>query len=124
MRMKTRTALVVAAVATTGALGVGGGAQAATSAKVTIKGNNGDYYGYVKSSKSSCENGRKVKVYKLKGSKPKPKNDKLIGSDIAQPNGPHSMWSIGNSGYKHGEFYARATPTKKCSKAVSKVISR
>jgi len=34
------------------------------------------------------------------------------------------MWSIGNSGYKHGEFYAKVKKTSTCGGDISKVISR
>lgn len=123
--LKIRTLMATSAVAITGVLGVSGAnAAGLTDTSVSITGNNGDYYGYVHSSKSSCEAGRTVKVYKLQGSKPKPKNDLLIGTDTAQPNGPDSMWSIGNSGYKHGKFYARTAATSHCAKALSKVITR
>jgi hypothetical protein len=32
------------------------------------------------------------------------------------------MWSIGNSGFKNGKFYARVKPTDKCASDLSKVI--
>ena len=44
-----------------------------------------------------CESNRKVVVYKQLGSAQAPKTDQKIGTDIAQPNGPDAMWSIGNS---------------------------
>ena len=34
------------------------------------------------------------------------------------------MWSIGNSGYKHGKFYAHAKKTAECQGDLSPVISR
>jgi len=111
--------LVGAAIAVSPALGAGG-----TSTKVTIKGSDGNYYGYVKSSDSSCESNRTVKVYKMRGDSPSPKTDKEIGSDIAQPNGPDGMWNIGNSGYKHGDFYAKVKKSDGCASDISKVISR
>ena len=77
-----------------------------------LKGHNGDYYGYVKSSDAdNCANGRKVKVFKQPGSDQDPKNDQKIGTDTAQANGDGYMWSIGNSGYKHGKFYAKVGKT-------------
>lgn len=120
-RMKMGKLLALTAVAI-GVLVLGATALAATRSKVTIQGNNGDYFGYVHSPKGSCEAGRVVKVYKLEGSSPKPSNDTKIGSDIAQPNGPDSMWSIGNSGFKKGFFYARIKPTTKCNGDISDVI--
>ena len=93
--------------------------------KVSIKGQNGDYYGYVKSSDAgNCANDRKVKVFKQTGNDQDPKHDLKIGTDTAEPNGEKYMWSIGNSGYKHGEFYAKVGKTSLCKGATSKTISR
>ena len=93
--------------------------------KVSIKGDNGDYYGYVKSSDAgNCANDRKVKVFKQTGNDQDPKHDLKIGTDTAEPNGDKYMWSIGNSGYKHGEFYAKVGKTSLCKGATSKTISR
>ena len=124
--MKIKMFATAALVAVTGAFGAASVAQASdlTPTKVTIKGHEGDYFGYVKSSDSDCESNREVKVYEMLGSSPSPKTDNLIGSDIAQPNGPDGMWSIGNSGFKHGEFYAKVKKTSECGGDISKVISR
>ena len=93
--------------------------------QVSIKGDNGDYYGYVKSSDAdNCANGRTVKVFKQTGSSQDPKNDQKIGTDIAQPNGTKYMWAIGNSGYKSGKFYAKVGKTDLCKGATSKTITR
>ena len=90
-----------------------------------IKGDNGDYYGYVKSSDAgNCANGRKVKVFKQLGSVQDPKSDLKIGTDSAEPNGDRYMWSIGNSGYKHGHFYAKVGKTSVCKGDTSKTIDR
>jgi len=101
--------------------------KAATKAETTvnIKGDNGDYYGYVKSSDAgNCANGRKVKVFKQLGSVQDPKSDLKIGTDTAEPNGDRYMWSIGNSGYKHGHFYAKVGKTSVCKGDTSKTIDR
>jgi hypothetical protein len=122
--MKIRTLTATALVGIVGMFGAAS-ANAAGDTKVTIKGDNGDYYGYVKSSDPACESfDREVKVYEMLGSKPKPKNDQLIGSDTAQPNGPDLMWSIGNSGYKDGSFYAKVKKANGCDADLSKVIVR
>jgi acetoacetate decarboxylase len=93
--------------------------------KVTIKGQEGDYFGFVKSpNEEKCANGREVRVYKAKHDTPDPGSDKLIGTDTAQPNGDGVMWSIGNSGFKKGHFYAQVKKTKKCQGDLSKVIDR
>ena len=123
---KIRTAIVAALVALT-ALAAVASAQAAGKAetKVTIKGQDGDYYGYVKSSDAdNCANGRTVKVFKQLGSVQDPKHDLKIGTDTAEPNGERYMWSIGNSGYKHGSFYAKVGKTDYCQGDTSKTIDR
>jgi hypothetical protein len=122
---KIRTAIAALAISVTAFAGVAS-AQAGGKAdtKVSIKGDNGDYYGYVKSSDNDCELNRTVKVFKMLGDSPSPKTDLKIGTDVAQPNGPDSMWSIGNSGYKSGDFYAKVGKTSLCKGATSKVISR
>ena len=95
------------------------------STKVNIKGHDGDYYGYVKSSDSgNCASDREVKVFKQTGSDQDPKHDQKIGTDTAQANGDGYMWSIGNSGYKHGKFYAKVGKTDFCKGDTSKTIDR
>ncbi len=123
---KARTAIAALAISITAFGGVAS-AQAGGKAdtKVSIKGDNGDYYGYVKSSDNdNCANGRTVKVFKQLGSDQNPKSDMKIGTDTAQANGDKYMWAIGNSGYKHGEFYAKVGKTDLCKGATSKTISR
>lgn len=97
-----------------------GAADASSTSTVSILGQNGDYYGYVHSSDAThCESNRKVVVYKQLGTAQAPKTDQKIGTDIAQPNGPDAMWSIGNSGYKSGKFYAKAAKVPGFCKAVT-----
>jgi len=121
---KVKSLLAVAAVSLTGAMT----AQTASAAslaetEVTIEGTGGDYFGYVKSSDgTNCESDRKVSVFKMLGSSPNRSVDLKIGSDTASPNGPDAMWSIGNSGYKKGKFYARVGKTAYCSGDTSPVI--
>jgi len=125
MFRKTRiaTALATAAVAVTA---FAGAADAASTSTVSIMGEQGDYYGYVHSSDPThCESNRKVKVFMQLGATQNPKTDQKIGTDIAQPNGPDAMWSIGNSGYKHGSFYAKAAKVPGyCKAATSPTITR
>jgi hypothetical protein len=125
-RTKIRATLATLAVAAT-ALGGVASAQAGGKAdtKVNIKGDNGDYYGYVKSSdEDNCAYERKVKVFKQLGSHQDPKHDLKIGTDYAEYDGDRYMWSIGNSGYKHGKFYAKAGKTDYCKGDYSKTIYR
>ena len=119
--IKVRTALAALAISVTALSGVAtaqAGGKATT--KVNIKGHDGDYYGYVKSSDSgNCASDREVKVFKQTGSDQDPKHDQKIGTDTAQANGDGYMWSIGNSGYKSGKFYAKATKVPGFCKAVT-----
>jgi len=124
----TRNNRLAAAVATAAVAlaAFAGAADAQTKSTVSITGTNGDYYGYVHSKDAAhCENERKVTVFKQLGSTQDPRVDQKIGSDIAQPNGPDAMWSIGNSGYKSGKFYAKAAKVQGfCKAATSPTISR
>jgi hypothetical protein len=125
MFRKTRIAVALAAlaVALTALTGIASAAGADT--KVTIKGENGDYYGYVKSPDRDCAAERTVTVFKQLGSVQDPRNDMKIGSDTSEPNGTKAMWSIGNSGYKSGKFYAKAGKVRGlCKAATSVTISR
>ena len=121
MRKKLTVATVTLAMAAlTGSASAG---ITSTATTVSIKHQSGGFFGYVHSSKQDpCELNRKVYLYKLKGNGYDPKNDKLIGSDVAQPNGPDSMWSI-NTNANRGDFYAFVHKTSSCSKAFSKVKS-
>ena len=99
---------------------------AGSSSQVSILGTNGDYYGYVRSSDAShCESNRKVTVFKQLATTQDPHVDQKIGTDIAEPNGPDAMWSIGNSGFKTGKFYAKAAKVSGyCKAATSATITR
>ncbi len=125
MFRKTRIATAVAALAVTAAAFTGT-AGAAAQDTVSIMGDNGDYYGYVHSSDPThCENNRKVNGVQAARLVQDPHVDQKIGSDIAQPNGPDAMWSIGNSGFKSGKFYAKAAKVPGyCKAATSPTISR
>jgi hypothetical protein len=115
---------VVAALVLCGALAVAGIALAAAAkTKVTIEAQQGGFFGYVHTKKSAsekCENGRKVVLYKQKGSEQKPRQDTKIGTDIAQPNGPDSMWSINTN--KSGKFYAKAPKKPGCAAGFSDTV--
>jgi hypothetical protein len=119
MNMKLRMILATAAISTVTVFS--GTALAATPSKVTIKGTDGDYYGKVKSADSDCLADRSVVVYEQLGSSPSPKTDMQIGSDTT---GTDGAWSIGNSGYKDGSFYAKVKKSSECRGALSKVIDR
>jgi hypothetical protein len=92
---------------------------------VTIKGTNGDYHGRIDSPKlQKCVKERKVNVYKQKGTHQNPSEDQKIGSDTASIKNEHGVWSAGNTGFKHGKFYARAGRTTDCKAGHSQTISR
>jgi hypothetical protein len=95
-----------------------------TPTTVTIQAESGgDFFGYVKSTdKNHCANGRKVILYKLSGDSPNPSADQKIGSDTAQANGNGYMWSTGNTGQRHGKFYARVKKTELCAADLSPVV--
>lgn len=126
MRIKTilATTAIAAVTAFTGSAQAFDLTSNQSPSKVTIKGNNGDYYGKVKSSDPDCLEDRKVTVFKMKGGSPVPKNDKKIGSDTTELDGNKGAWSIGNSGYKKGYFYAKLKKTSECGGDISKVLDR
>ena len=118
---KIRAALAAAlAISVTAIPGL---AQAAET-KVSIKGENGDFYGNVKSSDPDCVSERKVVVYKQLGSSQDHKSDQKIASDTTEPTTANkAQWSVGNTGYKKGKFYARAAKVPGCSAATSQTIN-
>ena len=121
--MKPKPVLAALAVAALALLVVAASAFAGRAeTKVKIKAESGGFYGYVKSDKTKCANGREVTLYKQKGNGPDPSRDKKIGSDIAQPNGDKYMWSTGNTGYQKGYFYAYAKKIKGCDDGISDSI--
>lgn len=128
MRIKTilATTAIAAATAFTGSAQAYDLVGNQSPSEVTIKGKNGDYHGKVKSSDSDCLEDRKVKVYKMLGNSPAPKTDQKIGSDTTElnGNGTKGVWSIGNSGYKDGYFYAKLKKTSECGGDISKVLVR
>ena len=111
-------ALIAIAVAALPALA---GASGGTAAKVSIQAQQGGFFGYVHSSKQSCESGRRVVLFKQKGDTQRRGVDTKIGTDIAQPNGPDSMWSINTK--RRGDFYAYVSKTSNCKAAYSRTIS-
>jgi hypothetical protein len=119
---KLSTAAVI--VALCGALVFAGIALAhAARTKVTIQAQQGGFFGYVHTRNSAaqrCEAGRKVILFKQKGSSRDPRQDKKIGTDIAQPNGPDSQWSVNTN--KSGLFYAKAPRKPGCKAGYSPTV--
>jgi glycine cleavage system aminomethyltransferase T len=115
---KTIAALAALAVVALGITGVAGAAGAKTT--VTIKEDApGDFRGKVKSSKAKCVDGRKVVVFKQKGSDPEPRSDEKIATDTADADG---RWSVGNTGDKGGKHYAKAPRRPGCKADLSPTI--
>src|SRR4029079_1011370 len=87
-----RITAAIAAIFLLGGLVSVATARRAAETKGTIQGAGGEYFGYVKSQRLKCKNGRKVKLFKQLGSRPHPRTDKFIKSDIAHANGKRSQW--------------------------------
>jgi hypothetical protein len=88
--------------------------------ELRISAQSGGFSGFVVSKKSNCHNGRKVTLYKKKGSKPNVRKDKKVGSDIATPNGDGSQYNIRTEA--QGKFYAYTAKKGKCKALRSKVL--
>ena len=88
---------------------------AGASTDLSIQAQQGGFFGFLSSPKHQCELNRKVNLYKVRHGA-----DKKIGSDVAQPNGPDSQWSVNTN--KSGKFYAKVRATDTCGKAVSQVV--
>jgi len=105
-------ALVITAAALAG--------QSATT--VTIVGPD-SVYGLVHSANVKCLGGRKVKIYKQKGSAQNPSIDKLMDSTTSERQGKNGRWDIGNPGFPHGRYYAAVSSTMRCKRAFSKTVT-
>jgi len=116
--MAVCAALAVATVPFAGAATAAGRAET----KVTIRTENGDFWGYVNSTRPRrCAEGRKVVLFKQKGAVQDPKVDKRIASDTAMLVVDRAEWNTGNTGI-YGRFYARAGRTEFCKGDTSKTI--
>ncbi len=113
---------VIAAVGCS-ALAIAGAAWAAgAKTTVTIKGPD-HVYGTIKSSSSSCLGGRKVFIFKQKGSTQNPKVDqKVYGPTTSTRQGSKGVWDAGNPGLGHGKFYAEATKKSGCKAGFSPTV--
>ena len=113
-------ALAVGAAATLAGPAVARGTLAPTT--VTIKAENGDLSGLVKSTRPRvCANERKVIVFKQKGTEQDPSVDDRVGSDTASLNGDRYEWSTGNSG-TFGKVYSLVRRTPDCKADRSETI--
>jgi hypothetical protein len=106
----------LAAMALTAGLVAPATSSAATETGITIEAQVGGFFGEVSSGDDNCELNRTVTLFKVKRSGLKP-----IGTDLAQPNGPASMWSINTA--KKGRFLAKTPATAACAAATSPIVS-
>lgn len=123
VRTIRRTVAAASGLAVAAALLVGTApSDAAGRAKttVTIKAENTDLSGTVKSKRKVCKNGRKVLLVKQKGAKGGA-DDKVVASDTTELKGGVGVWSTGNTGLE-GRFYAKVKRTKKCKAATSPTV--
>jgi hypothetical protein len=97
-------------------------ARGPAKTRVTIQGGGGEYFGYVKSGKQKCKNGRTVKLFKQRGDKPHPRTDTFINSDIAQANNDGYQWNTGSTGVHNGKVYARTPRIDGCKPDNSRTI--
>ncbi|MGH2975051.1 MAG: hypothetical protein ACRDLL_09335 [Solirubrobacterales bacterium] len=122
--MKTRTLGIAAVVSIVGLLAgmaaIAGARDLATT-RVSIEAEQGGFFGYLHSPKHNpCELNRSVKLYKQKGDHHDRSVDQLIGSDLAQPNGPDSQWNVNTD--KSGKFYAFTKGTSSCKSDYSPTV--
>lgn len=108
------------------ALLVSGLAIARKPAKTTVTLHNpggGEFYGEVRSKRTSCKSNRKVTLYKVKGGHVGGGDDQRINSDLAQANNNGYEYNMGTTGQRHGKFYARAGKINGCKADNSPVVT-
>ena len=119
--MKVKSALVVLALVAVSAAaltGVAGAGQAARTT-VTIEGPQGDFQGTILSDDVHCLGGRTVRVF-MQTQEGEP--FQRIASDTSERHGRRGEWSVGNTGFRDGSFYARATKAPGCRAGRSPTI--
>jgi hypothetical protein len=128
--MRTQTVATAAALVLAGGLAAPGFASQAASTgggsridtTVTIRTENGDFWGQVKSPRPRiCAAGRKVVLFKQVGRNQNPSNDERVASDTASRNGDRYEWNTGNTGLS-GKFYARVARTDECKGDTSQTV--
>jgi hypothetical protein len=122
---RTKLFLVFAVVGVLGVFAIASLAGAANRAPTVIKirGENGDFHGRITSKRNGCLGNRTVKVFKQRGDRQNPKRDKVIGKDTSERHNDVGIWSVGNTGYKRGDFYAKVRRTDACKRAFSDTLS-
>ena len=114
--MKAKLALVMVGLVASSALVFTGvaAAGAAVATTITIRGPQGDFQGKIRSASDSCLGERRVSVFMQVGDVQDPSADERIASDTSEQQGTHGEWSVGNTGFRDGFFYARAARSPGC----------
>jgi hypothetical protein len=122
MRPKLLLSIVAAGVCGAVALtGIAGAGQAAQTI-VTIREENGDFSGRVKSPRlNRCADNRTIKLYRQRGQRQNPTTEEVVASDTSELSGDHGVWSTGNTGLS-GKFYARAGKKPGCKADTSRTV--
>ena len=122
--MKARLAFLTIGVVASGSLLLSGVASAGGSVatKVTIRGPDGDFHGRLLSTSDACLGDRRVSVFMQLGDTQDPSTDDRIASDTSEQQGDHGEWSVGNTGFRDGFFYAKVGRAPGCRADRSKTI--
>ena len=123
MRIKLiLTAIAVTAIAAIAFSGIASAHHRGVKTRVSIQAESDGFFGYVKSKKVSCENNRKIAVFKQSGRKPNVRFDQKMFTDTSSASGDRYQWDTGNSGYFPGSFYAHAFRKGHCRPANSRTV--
>lgn len=98
-----------------GLLPVAGAVGASYGTKVIVSLKTPAFHGKLKSSRSACETGRTVKLFRKKAGA-----DRLLGSDRSSPAG---KWSVRIKLRSGASYYAKAAAKGSCRAAKSKVLT-
>jgi hypothetical protein len=123
--MHIRPLRVLVGLMVVGLVSASGIASAGTliETSVTIKTQNGDFWGRVVSPRPKlCAKDRKVVVFKQLGAEQNPANDDKIASDLASLSGGVYEWNTGNTGAMNGKYYARVGRTTSCKADTSDTV--
>ena len=121
--MRTRlTVLLIGVVACSIAFAGVAVAGGSVATRLTIRGPNGDFHGRVNSTSASCLGDRRVSVFEQLGDEQSPSTDDRIASDTSDVQGDHGEWSVGNTGFRDGFFYAKVGRAPGCRAARSRTI--
>jgi hypothetical protein len=118
-RIRSVIALGACCAFATSGIAAAAGGKADTG--VTIKGPD-NVHGKVLSERASCQYNRTVIVFKQKGNKQVPKNDKQMAKTTSERQGNQGAWDLGNPGFPSGNYYAKAKGTSSCAAGFSKTV--